>query len=219
LAIAAMLALPLIGTHSAAALDLPEAKKWECRNLVGNDGRVLITLWHPVATQLEGSGYIRLEDAGASFPTAFRLDGLSLRWNWDLGKDDAWEHSFVIEPEGIGKTYDFSGAEVGEKVSAKNVYRCKQVSAAVLAATVSGNPEVVRRALSRGADVNAKNGNGWTALMRAAMTGHAEIAKLLIDAGADVDANNKDGQTALMLAVKYEKADMVRLLKKAGAKE
>jgi len=29
LAIAAMLALPLIGTHSAAALDLPEAKKWE----------------------------------------------------------------------------------------------------------------------------------------------------------------------------------------------
>lgn len=198
LAIAAMLALPLIGTHSAAALDLPEAKKWECRDFVGNDGRVLITLWHPVAIQPEGSGYIRLEDVGASFPTAFRLDGLSLRWNWDLGEDGAWEHSFVIEPDGIGKTYDFSGAEVGEKVSAKDVYRCKQVKqvsrksaleTAMLEAALNGSWAGVKLALEAGADVNAKRASsGWTALISAAFGGHAEIAKLLLDADADVNA-------------------------------
>ena len=101
------------------------AEKWECRELLRNNGKVLLTLWHSAGTKPGVTGYGRLQYAGASFPAAFSLDGLSLRWNWDLDEDGSWEHSFTIEPNGTGATYDFSGAGAGDKVSSSGTYSCK----------------------------------------------------------------------------------------------
>ena len=53
------------------------------------------------------------------------------------------------------------------------------------------------------ADVNAKDGDGRTALMNAAWDGYENIVKdLLVVPGIDVNLQNNDGKTALDFAVK-----------------
>ena len=72
-------------------------------------------------------------------------------------------------------------------------------------------PEETKYALEHGANVNAKDTDGQTALMKAYTT---EQVRLLIEAGADVNAKDKNGKTALMQAVFPEQ---VKLLIEAGA--
>ena len=56
-------------------------------------------------------------------------------------------------------------------------------------------------ALECGADVNAANEDGSTALMLAAQGGHTAIVLAMgLECGADVSATKLDGSTALMLA-------------------
>jgi len=73
--------------------------------------------------------------------------------------------------------------------------------------------------LTAGADVNAKNDYGWTALMMAVFHDHVENAKLLLEAGADVNAKNNRGLTALMMAAQYfhDHVENAELLLEAGA--
>ena len=74
--------------------------------------------------------------------------------------------------------------------------------------------------LDRGANVNAADGDGVTALMRAVRNNRADIAAVLIGAGADVDRKNTIyGTTALMEAIDSERGEIVELLRKAGAKD
>ena len=63
-----------------------------------------------------------------------------------------------------------------------------------------GDIEAVQQHLVAGADVNAKDENGWTALHYAAVNGHKEIAELLIDNGAEVNAKDNSGYTPLYFA-------------------
>ena len=67
------------------------------------------------------------------------------------------------------------------------------------------------------ADVNARDKDGWTALMFAAAGGAAESVKVLLDAGADVNARNEDGLTALIAAALSGTAENVKVLLDAGA--
>jgi ankyrin repeat protein len=75
--------------------------------------------------------------------------------------------------------------------------------------------------LDAGADVNACDRDGYTALMMAAQYGHGypAIVQMLLDAGADVNAKNQSGETALMLAKEYNRTVIISRLKKAGANE
>jgi ankyrin repeat protein len=82
-----------------------------------------------------------------------------------------------------------------------------------------GDTAKVNALLNKGADVNAKDKDGKTALMAASEKGHTEIVKTLIDNGANVNAKSKIGSTALMLASLGGHTEIVQLLKKAGAKE
>lgn len=69
--------------------------------------------------------------------------------------------------------------------------------------------------LALGADVNARNSIGDTALGWAASVGNLEGARLLIEAGADLDAKNNIGQTALVVAELKNNATVAALIRRA----
>jgi ankyrin repeat protein len=71
--------------------------------------------------------------------------------------------------------------------------------------------------LALGADVDAKDRHGHTALMIAARDGRQDVAGLLVKHGASLDHTAKYGLSALMIAVVRRHADVVRTLAEAGA--
>ena len=81
-----------------------------------------------------------------------------------------------------------------------------------------GNLARVRELLAAGADVDAPDHNGVTALMKASLNGLGAVVDVLLAAGADVNqADNNNGDTALMWASDLGHADVVRALIRAGA--
>ena len=79
-------------------------------------------------------------------------------------------------------------------------------------AVSSGNVEVTRELLQRGAPVNARQQHGWTPLHAAAQNGNLEILELLLQSGADASIKNEEGVTALDLARKHGHGDVIRRL-------
>ena len=71
--------------------------------------------------------------------------------------------------------------------------------------------------LQRGADPDAREGDGATALAWAAIRGNSAIAALLLDAGADPDAANALGITPLALAIENGAGKVARLILESGA--
>ncbi len=85
-------------------------------------------------------------------------------------------------------------------------------------AAARGDVEQVRTLLRSGADVNAAQGDGMTALHWAAEAGEAELAQMLLYAGANVGAVTRLGDyTPLHLASRAGRAELARLLVDAGA--
>lgn len=76
----------------------------------------------------------------------------------------------------------------------------------------------VRALLARGADVNAAQGDGMTALHWAARHGSAELATLLVRARANLKATTRVGAyTPLLVAAEAGNAEVARVLIGAGA--
>jgi hypothetical protein len=80
-----------------------------------------------------------------------------------------------------------------------------------------GDIDGVRQQLRTGANVNARDQHGQTALMLAAHRGHREMVETLVGAGADLNATAKYNLTALMLAIVAGHATIARFLARAGA--
>ncbi len=111
--------------------------------------------------------------------------------------------------------------ESGIDVNAKG--NDKFHSPPLVIAAGNGHTDIVVYLISKGADVNAYNDIGFTALINTARYGvDIRIAEMLIEAGADVNRQSftKGGETALMLAVEYRHNEMVKYLlsKKADVK-
>ncbi|MCL4299046.1 MAG: ankyrin repeat domain-containing protein [Anaerolineae bacterium] len=87
------------------------------------------------------------------------------------------------------------------------------------AATQQGDVEQVRYLLEAGADINARDRYGQTALMNAARTGQVELVRLLVEQGAALNTTAKYNLTALMLAIINGHIKIACILIQAGADE
>lgn len=90
----------------------------------------------------------------------------------------------------IAKILLGAGAIVDAKTGATH-------STALIIAAGFHSDLVVRLLLDKGADINARNCYGNTALHEACRSGVMEIVEMLLNAGADVNATNNKGSTPL----------------------
>ena len=81
----------------------------------------------------------------------------------------------------------------------------------------SGAVDELQRLAAGGADVDARDGHGQTALMLAAHAGCLPVVQWLIGQGAALDHTAKYGLSALMLAAVNGHREVVRALLEAGA--
>jgi hypothetical protein len=89
--------------------------------------------------------------------------------------------------------------------------------APLLLAAGEGRLDAVRYLLDQGADVNARDERGRTALTEATFYGNAPVIKELVLRGADVNAISDEG-TSLDIAVNTKHEAIAELLKHYGAK-
>ena len=104
---------------------------------------------------------------------------------------------------------------VASSASAQEPVKADRLFEAVMAKNIS----VVKDALDKGAEVEARNKDGRTPLMVAARYPTIpEIVSLLLEKGAEVNARNNAGWTPLMRAARYSTIpEIVTLLLDAGA--
>jgi hypothetical protein len=74
----------------------------------------------------------------------------------------------------------------------------------------------VESLLANGAEINASNAQGMTALMRAAAGGRVRMVRVLLKHGADPNSARNDKFTALMLAAFFGHQEVVRILVEHG---
>ena len=81
----------------------------------------------------------------------------------------------------------------------------------------SGDFKRIQSLISNGADVNSKNGDGFTPLHVAAVRNRRAVVKLLIDHGADVNTKAEDGRTLLHHVAREGHVNIVKLLLDSGS--
>ncbi len=93
----------------------------------------------------------------------------------------------------------------------------KTLDARVLAAVSARKVRVLEELMLDGADPDACDATGITALQRAAGLGYIEVAGLLLKHGANIDKPNNFGVTPLITAVMKSRDKMVDMLLERGA--
>lgn len=76
------------------------------------------------------------------------------------------------------------------------------------------HPDRIKTLIKYGAEVNAANPKGITALHAAAKAGFVSVVKVLLDAGANTNAKDNSGRKPIDLSLKFKKFGVAELLKK-----
>jgi ankyrin repeat protein len=147
-----------------------------------------------------------LQAATAGDPEVMKLlidHGANIRQAGPEVLAESWERNCSQCVELVGKSFDAKG-----------------YSRSLLDVAVYADPQAVKFMLDHGADVNAKDEDGRTALIFVANSNRVPVktVQLLIEHGADVNAMNTDGWTPLYVAKLHGTTQVVETLLKAGAK-
>lgn len=86
---------------------------------------------------------------------------------------------------------------------------------AIVLAAAEGHLETVRTLVARGADVNASDATGWTALHAATRNGHKETVSFLLAHGAAIKPPTWYNPTPLHVAEKRGQPEILAMLKAA----
>jgi uncharacterized protein len=92
-----------------------------------------------------------------------------------------------------------------------------QISDRLVMASELGDIKEVTGLLEKGANPNALDSMGRTALMTSAIAGNLEVVQLLLERGADLNTPNAQGGTALVGAVVNDRPEIFHLLLSKGA--
>ncbi len=84
-------------------------------------------------------------------------------------------------------------------------------------AVAAGDIQKLKMFLEQGADINAVNKEGETALMVAALEGRTDMARFLIERGADLNAKDSVGATPLLYAALGGSLETIKLLIDKGS--
>jgi hypothetical protein len=84
-------------------------------------------------------------------------------------------------------------------------------SSPLTAAGYAGRPDLLRILLTKEADPNAKNPEGFTALHSVAQTHNTDCAALLLERQADLNAVSNNGQTPLSIAIMRSNHPILRV--------
>jgi ankyrin repeat protein len=107
-----------------------------------------------------------------------------------------------------------------EKGADPNVASDNQVMVAPLhSACAISNYRVAEMLIRYGADVNARQLQGYTPMHSAAHKGSNDIAELLLKNGADINARTDNGKTPLSLAVEADHCGTIKFLREHGGVE
>jgi ankyrin repeat protein len=88
----------------------------------------------------------------------------------------------------------------------------------MIEAAKSGDVEAIRAYLTAGAELNARDGEGMSALTWAARRGQKKVVRVLLDKGlTDIDLKDSYGFTPLFWAARRGYVDIVRILLENGA--
>jgi uncharacterized protein len=94
----------------------------------------------------------------------------------------------------------------------------EELNTEFLVAVLRDDAAKAKNLLDAGADIEAKDEEGKTALIWAANEGYTETCAFLLEKGANVNAKNCNGCTALMYAANEGYAETCALLLEKGAK-
>ncbi len=144
-----------------------------------------------------------------------------LRHGADINAADQWDYTALDTASRAGQK------EIVELLLQRGGMS-KDRATALHEASYKGCFETVKLLLAHGADVNATNSYGQTALIKAASghernKGRKAVVELLLHSGADINARDQSwtsgfGSTALMYASEYGHEEVVKLLLDNGAK-
>ena len=84
-------------------------------------------------------------------------------------------------------------------------------------AASNGHIETVKLLISKGADVNIKDENGWTPLHLATLNRHLKLVKLLVSKGANINTESDYAYTPLQFALSSKHTKIAEFLKSHGA--